>query len=261
MRTIVGSFLTVVATAFLAVGDFGVGGATQRATGDAMRAYAASNRVSALVTLGDNDYTRNASRFAVEWNASFGWLPAAGVTVSGAVGNHDVELGRGRYQFRALNMPGPYYVRRIGDVELIVLDSTSVSRTQTAWLRRTLARPVDRWRVAVFHHPPYTCGGHSGSDTIRRTWGPLFERGRVRLVLNGHDHNYQRFAAVRGVNYLVHGGGGAPLYGLRACPRWYPRRVVARRRHGFLHVTTSSSALVVRQIGFDGRIGDRVTIR
>jgi Icc-related predicted phosphoesterase len=260
MKTIVRGVLTFVATAFLAVGDFGVGGASQRNTGEAMRKYAARNGVSALVTLGDNDYTRNAARFALEWQASFGWVAAAGVTVSGTLGNHDVELARGRYQFRILNMPAPYYVRRIGDVELIVLDSTAVTSAQTAWLRRILSRRRFGWRVAVFHHPPYTCGGHLGSATIRRVWGPLLRRGDVRLVLSGHDHNYQRFAPVRGVTYLVNGGGGAGLYRLRRCPAAYPRRVAVYRRHGFLHVATTSDSIVVRAVGRDGSARDRVTI-
>src|SRR5918994_7627718 len=167
MRTIVGPLLSLVATAFLAVGDFGVGGARQRATGDAMRAFEEAHPADVLVTLGDNDYTRSAARFAAEWRASFGWLPAAGVGVAGALGNHDVEIARGRYEFALLGMPAPYYVRRVEDVDVFVLDSTAVTRAQTRWLARMLAASRARWKVAVFHHPPYTCGGHSGSSQIR----------------------------------------------------------------------------------------------
>jgi Calcineurin-like phosphoesterase len=254
------TLLSLLASAFLAVGDFGVGGARQRATGEAIRAFEEKNPAELLVTLGDNDYTRSPQRFAAAWRASFGWLPAAGVDVAGALGNHDVEVARGRYEFALLGMPAPYYVRRLEDVDVFVLDSTAVTRAQTRWLTRALAASRARWKVAVFHHPPYTCGGHSGSSTIRRVWSPLFQRHGVRLVLSGHDHNYQRFAPRGGVTHVVHGGGGARLYWLKPCPRGYPRRVGARVDHGFLHVTSDAQRLLVAAVGLDGRVIDRVTI-
>jgi hypothetical protein len=246
-------------TGILALGDFGVGGETQRATGEAMRLFEATHPAQLLVTLGDNDYTRGRS-FASSWQASFGWLPAAGVRVAGALGNHDVELRRGRYQFRLLGMPGPYYVRRVDDVEVIVLDSTAVTTAQTAWLDRTLARRSGLRRIVVFHHPAFTCGGYLGDARVRRHWRPLFERYGVRLVLAGHDHNYQRFASFRGVTYVVHGGGGARLYKLRPCPASYPRRTGARVGFGFLHVQVEPDGFVVRAVDLNGKTIDRFRV-
>ena len=246
------------ATGILAVGDFGVGGQRQRAVGAAIRAFEERNPADVLVTLGDNDYTRGRS-FAPSWRASFGWLPGAGMDVAGALGNHDVEVRRGRYQFRLLRMPGPYYVRRISEVELIVLDSTAITPAQTRWLERTLAARSGFRRIVVFHHPPWTCGGHLGSAAVQRAWVPLFERYGVRLVLNGHDHNYQRFVR-RGVTYVVNGGGGARLYALRRCPRGYPQRVAARSTYGFLHVSVEADGFLVRALGLDGRTIDTVRV-
>jgi 3',5'-cyclic AMP phosphodiesterase CpdA len=247
------------ATAFVAIGDYGVGGDRQRALGQAVRTYVEATPTDLLVTLGDNDYTRG-QWFTPWWVESFGWLRGAGMQVAGSLGNHDVEYRRGRHVFAALGMPAPYYVKRVGALELVVLDSTSITPTQTRWLRRTLARPTKLKRVVAFHHPPYTCGGHSGSAAIRRAWVPLFQRYRVRLVLNGHDHNYQRFAVRRGVTYVVHGGGAAGLYPLRSCPRWYPRRVAARVGHGFLHVTVEQDGFLVRVLDLQGRTIDRFRV-
>jgi hypothetical protein len=261
MRTIVASLLPLVASAFLAVGDFGVGGARQRATGEAMRAFEATHPAELLVTLGDNDYTRSAARFAAEWRASFGWLPAAGVDVAGALGNHDVELAGGRYEFALLGMPAPYYVRRLEDVDVFVLDSTRINDAQTRWLGRVLATSRAPWKIAVLHHPPYTCGGYLGNAAVGRRWRPLFERHGVRLVLSGHDHNYQRFAARRGVTYVVHGGGAGRLYALRRCPASYPRRVAARSAHGFLYADVAADRLVLSAVALNGAVIDRVTIR
>lgn len=211
-----------------------------------------------LVTLGDNDYTRGAS-FAANWTASFGWLGSAGVGVAGALGNHDVEVDRGRYEFALLGIPAPYYVRRVKDVQLIVLDSNAVTTAQTRWLKRVLAKRTPLRRIVLLHHPPYACGGHLGSSTVQRAWVPLFERYRVRLVLSGHDHNYQRFSR-KGVTYVVHGGGGAGLYTLRACPRGYPRRVAARAGHGFLHVTVGADGVVVQVLDLAGKAIDRFRV-
>lgn len=246
------------ATSILAIGDFGVGGKRQREFGAAVRAYVERNPSQLLVTLGDNDYTRGRS-FASSWNASFGWLADAEVGVAGALGNHDVQVRRGRYEFGLLRMSGPYYVRRIGEVELIVLDSTAISTAQTAWLRGMLATRAGFTRIVVLHHPPFTCGGHLGSVAVRRSWMQLFVRGGVHLVLSGHDHNYQRFER-DGVTYVVHGGGGAGLYTLRPCPAGYPRRVAARVGHGFVHVTADAGSLLVRIVDLTGKTIDRFEV-
>jgi acid phosphatase len=246
------------ATGIIAIGDFGVGGARQQALGSAVREFESRTSADVLVTLGDNDYTRGRS-FRANWTSSFGWLAAAGVDIAGTLGNHDVEIGRGRYEFALLRMPGPYYVRRVKDVELIVLDSNAITPAQTRWLTRTLARRSGFRRIVTFHHPPYTCGGHLGSATVRKAWVPLFERYGIRLVLSGHDHNYQRFER-NGITYVVHGGGGAGLYKLRACPRGYPRRLAARVGWGFLHLGVGSEGIEIQVLDLAGSAIDRFRV-
>jgi tartrate-resistant acid phosphatase type 5 len=243
------------ATGILAIGDFGVGGGRERQVGAALRAYEEAHPAQLLLTLGDNDYTRGRA-FATSWQLSFGWLADAGLSVAGTLGNHD-----GRYELGMLQMPRVYYTRRVGEVQLFVLNSNAIGAAQTRWLRNALATSTAPWKIAVLHHPPYTCGGHLGSLGARRAWGPLFEHYDVRLVLSGHDHNYQRFAPVRGVTYVVHGGGGAGLYALKACPRGYPRRIAGRVAHGFLYLEASPESLVVRAVGLDGMTVDGFTLR
>jgi hypothetical protein len=77
---------------------------------------------------------------------------------------------------------------------------------QTAWLERVLAQarrdPSVDWVIAQMHQ----CAASSsatgnGSDLgIRREWLPLFDRYQVDLVLNGHDHYYERTFPCRGVD-------------------------------------------------------------
>ena len=244
-----------------AIGDYGVGGSMQRSLGASVRRAATQRGLDVLVTLGDNDYTRDPVAFRANWDASFGWLSRRPIAVAGVLGNHDVEIDEGRYVRGALRMPARYYTRRLGDVQLFLLDSTAVDPAQTRWLARALARSRARWRIAVLHHPPYSCGKYGADARVLASWQPLFERRNVRLVLSGHDHNYQRFTPRAGVTYVVHGGGGRGLYDIRPCPGEYPRRAVARAEHGFLYLVVRRTRLEGWAVAFDGTRRDRFVIR
>jgi len=245
----------------IAVGDFGVGGDAQRSLGAAVRAFEARNPAHLLVALGDNDYTESPTAFHANWEASFRWTRAAGVNVSGVLGNHDVRVEGGRYEFDELRMPRRYFRRVLGPVELYLLDSNNVDAAQTTWLRRMLARSRARWRIAVAHHPALTCGTYSSHPGVVARWVPLFERYRVQLVLAGHDHNYQRFAPRRGVRYVVHGGGNPRLYPLKRCRAGYPRRVRGALERGFVYLVARPGRLDGYAVTPAGRRTDHFMIR
>lgn len=202
---------TGAATRILAVGDFGVGGSTERATGAAIKTWEADHPAGLLLTLGDNDYTESPPAFRRNWHDAFGWLEAAGVRPRGTLGNHDVRVDGGRYEFKALRMPSSHYQRSRKDFDLFVLNSNSVGDRQTRWLKRHLAASTATWKIVSFHHPAFSCGGYLSNPAVASRWVPLFERYGVALVLSGHDHNYQRFAPRNGITYVVHGGGGQEL--------------------------------------------------
>jgi 3',5'-cyclic AMP phosphodiesterase CpdA len=244
------------ATRIVAIGDFGVGGARQRVRGAAVEQFAAGRNVGALVTLGDNDYTESPPAFRANWRDSFGWAAAGGLVVAGTLGNHDVRVRNGRYEFGLLGMPRRYYRRHIGNVDLFLLDSNRLNERQLDWLDSALASSTARWKVVAMHHPAYSCGGYLGDPRVRSSLVPIVQRRDVDLVLAGHDHNYQRFTPRRGVTYVVHGGGGAELYSLRRCPSSFPRRSRALRTHGWLYLRASASSLRVRAIGPGGGVKD-----
>jgi predicted phosphodiesterase len=256
-----GSSAAQTRVAFLAVGDYGVGGSRELTIGRAMQRYEERNPANLLVLLGDNDYTRSPTRFRANWRRSFGWARNTGVGVAGVIGNHDYQTDRGRYELGLLGMPGSYYARTVGDVQLFFLDSNRVNDAQTAWLEEQLSSSVAVWKIAVFHHPAYTCGGHSGDSAVVHRWVPLFEEYGVQLVLSGHDHNYQRFLARNGVTYVVHGGGGSGLYWLRRCPSSYPVRGRARMEHGFLYISVGADRLNGSAVNVQGRVTDRFSLR
>lgn len=257
-----GSSSAQVRVSFLAMGDYGVGGSRELSLGLRMKSYESQHDANMLVALGDNDYLESPRLFRPTWQKSFGWARARGLRVGGVLGNHDYVIARGAYELTTLGMPGRYYMRRLGDgeVQLFFLDSNRVTARQTAWLEQQLSESTATWKIAVFHHPSYTCGGHSGNTLVARAWVPLFESYGVQLVLSGHDHNYQRFAARNGVTYVVHGGGAAGLYPLRGCPRSYPARVRALYQHGFLYVTATDEQLDLYAVDMRGRASDHVRL-
>lgn len=143
----------------------------------------------------------------------------------------------------ALGMAGRNYVRRIRGVRIVVADS---NRLDFAWLRRAVrAAPGDRWTIAVWHHPVYSPGTVHGSTPGMRPRLPrLLARAGVDLVLSGHDHVYAASEPLRGVRYVVTGGGGSRLYGCR--PAWFAAACASR--HHFVVVTARRRRLEVRAV-------------
>ena len=65
------------------------------------------------------------------------------------------------------------------------------------------------WKIVVFHHPLYSSGERHGSDLrLREVLEPLFLKYNVSVVLNGHDHFYERVKPQKGIQYFVVGSGG-----------------------------------------------------
>jgi hypothetical protein len=249
-----------IRSGFVAFGDFG-GGPAQRAVASAMYRWAAGHRVDALVTTGDNVYERGEpQRFGAQLDRPYRQLRRTR-PLWVTLGNHDEVAGHGAAQLRHLGLPRLPYVKTLPGVQLLFLDGNRPDRAQATWLEARLARPGPRFRVVVFHQPAWSCSTHGSSREVDRWWVPVLERNRVALVLNGHDHNYQRFVSTAGVNYVVTGGGGKQLYPVTRCPSGTPRRVAAVARNHFTAVEVRQRSLTVRAVGGNGQVIDRVVIR
>jgi 3',5'-cyclic AMP phosphodiesterase CpdA len=152
----------------------------------------------ALVTTGDNVYERGEpQRFSAQLDRPYQKLRRTR-PLWVTLGNHDVTAGHGADQLRHLGLPELPYVRTLPGVQLLFLDGNRPDRPQAAWLTARLARPGPRFRVVVFHQPAWSCSVHGSSREVDRWWVPVLEHYRVALVLNGHDHNYQRFVSTAG---------------------------------------------------------------
>lgn len=147
-------------------------------------------------------------------------------------GNHEyLSSGASPYFNYFGERAGPphlgYYAYRHGEWEIFSLNSNVAADEGSAqynWLRAELTFRQSRCSLAYWHHPVITEGSHQSSTHMRAIWRLLFDHG-VDVVLGGHDHNYQRFAALdgdlrrdprRGIRQFVVGTGGAGLYDLAA---------------------------------------------
>lgn len=88
-------------------------------------------------------------------------------------------------------------------VRFIVLDGTAAidlgsMKAQTDWLDATLAASKANWNVVLFHQPVFTCARPNDTAEIKAAWKPVFEKRKVDLVLQGHDHCYSRLTAESG---------------------------------------------------------------
>lgn len=143
-----------------------------------------------------------------DWFAAGGWVNGTIAQVP-ATGNHEYarldreaprELSKfWRPQF-ALPEDGPegltetVYSFDYQGVRVIVLNSqrSDLIAAQTEWLEQRLRDNPNRWTVVAFHHPVFSLARTRDNPEIRDAWKPLFDKYRVDLVLQGHDHTYGR---------------------------------------------------------------------
>lgn len=241
---------------YLAVkGDFGYGSAEQRQVTAAMCEVRRRRAFTAVITTGDNFYQPDGSATPANHHEPEKCLnDYPGHRWLATWGNHDIV---GRATQDVLGARDRYYSFRDGRLELFLLDSNQVgSREQLEWLTVQLSGSDARWKVVVFHRPPFTVGGHPPSEDVRRKWVPLFEKYQVDLVLNGHNHGYERHSS-GGIEYVVSGGGGAPLY---PCLRRDVSLVTCQPRYHFLMLEVGLDQLRVEAIGVDGVAFDQLTV-
>ncbi len=138
-----------------------------------------------------------------------------------AMGNHEFRTGQGSVYKEVLEMPTSksggedYYSFNVDSVHIVSLNTNldySVGSKQNAWLQQDLAKSKEKWKIVIFHHPPFSSGEHGGDTLIAAALAPIFETNGVDLVLNGHDHDYERNQEISGVDYIVTGGGGRATY-------------------------------------------------
>lgn len=208
----------------LAAGDI----AECSSTGDEVTAnLLALSPGAAVVTLGDHAYSNGtAAEFASCYAPSWGRAKAR---THPSPGNHDYNTANaagyfGYFGAAAGSPTTGYYSFDWGSWHIISLNSNcsevggcQTGSAQERWLWADLAAHRRTCTLAYWHHPRFSSGEHGNDADVDGLWRALYAW-RADVVLNGHDHDYERFAlqspdnvldTVRGIREFVVGTGGA----------------------------------------------------
>ncbi len=140
-------------------------------------------------------------------------------------GNHEYESrNAGPYFDYFGGSAGPYglgyYSYELGPWLVLSLNSNVAIPAQVDWMKGVLGRSRSRCTLVYWHHPLFSSGPSAKNGAIRAWWNVLYAF-NAEIVLNGHDHIYERFAPqddgghpdpVRGLRQFVVGTGGAALH-------------------------------------------------
>ena len=215
----------------IGAGDIAVCGST----GDDATSNILVTTSGTVFTLGDNAYPNgSATDYANCYDASWGRVKSRTMPTPG---NHEYQTagaaGYFSYFGSAAGDPSTgYYSYDLGAWHIVVLNSNSACTTiscaatsaQVQWLKADLAASTKSCTLAYWHHPRFNSGAEHGNLTaVGPFWDALYAAG-AEIVLNGHEHLYERFApqtpnAVadpNGIRQFTVGTGGAALYSFGA---------------------------------------------
>lgn len=138
-------------------------------------------------------------------------------------GNHEYNTSGAAGYFQYFDNIDPYYAYNLGTWRIYALNSeidASATSPQVAWLEADLAANPNLCVMAYWHKPRWSSGSRHGNNTTMQTMWQVLSNAGAELVLNGHEHNYERFAEMdasgsaisQGLREFVVGTGGAGLY-------------------------------------------------
>lgn len=225
-----------------------------------------TSRIKPRIVLGLGDYQYNTSTLAnlkAHYDPYWGRFKSITYAING--GSHDF-YGTGDY-LTYFNDGGPVTLRPeasysfdVGAWHVIALNSYCFERSScdrdawTAWLRRDLAAHPTRCTLAYYHEPYWTTPSDHDPDTRLRPWIKALYDAGTDLILQGHNHLYERFAPqtpdsrrddARGIVAFTVGTGGRSHYPFHGAPA--PNSLVRNDdTYGVL-------ALTLRPTGYDFR--------
>lgn len=240
------------------VGDIALCGSIHRAAATARLMESLLNRSGGIgITLGDNSNNEGRpEEYANCFGSTWGRL-----NVKPSPGNHDdydEKVGNGGtayFQYFGAQA-GPaylgYYSFNAGSWHVVSLNSEIMQRgsreqAQLAWLRSDLASNAEARCALAYFHRPMVSSGEFGARRMTRLWEVLYAAG-VEVVVNGHEHYYERFAAQTprgnadpafGIRQFIVGTGGAHFH--RAGARAPNSEIVIQETLGVIKLTLRPS--------------------
>lgn len=234
----------------------------------------ASHQNQIVIGLGDFCYCGSPDSW---WNGPL--APINHLMFRGAQGNHDADNSGSSEYLRLFGQNNWTSSFNYKNVHFVPIDTES--NPDAAALDKDLATakqdPNIKWIVAFYHKPIYTSPTNHEPDEagIKNIVVPLFDKYHVDLVLQAHNHNYQRsyplkadmvtetrpdsvYQSPKGSIYMVVGTGGQDFYPLNGQAPYIQNQFTGIP--GFLKVDVSDTSLKGTFFANDGTIKDTFTI-
>jgi hypothetical protein len=224
-----------------------------------------------VLTLGDNAYFLAGSRLGYTDCYEKTWGRFIDKTFA-IPGNHDYENDDSRYYFDYFGAKaspdgkrtGYYRIDQSGWTVLTLnsnIDATAAS-AQAQWLKQELAT-AQPCVAAAWHHPRFSSAPAPGGDTTTMSalWD-ILDQAKADVVLQSHEHHYERFApmtsdgtlsATGGLRSFVVGTGGAETYAHAGVRAGSEKQVVA---YGVMRLSLSAGNAKWRFIDVDNAVRD-----
>jgi hypothetical protein len=186
--------------------------------------------LDAVLALGDNQYCCGAtSAYREAYDRTWGRLKDITYPVPG---NHEYDTPEAAGYFayfgaRAGKRGEGWYSFDLGAWHFIALNSEcehvngcQADSPQGRWLRADLMAHRATCTLAFWHQPKFSSGPHGNNSSYQDFWHLLYDGG-VDVILNSHDHIYERFAPQtsdgqldrsRGIRQFTVGTGGGSHY-------------------------------------------------
>jgi hypothetical protein len=227
--------------------------------------------MDAFLALGDIQYDCGGlADYAASYTPSYGRLKAVTRPVAG---NHEYKTGSDSFggtcptsnataanyfsYFGASAHPetSGHYSFDLGHWHIVALNANcsntnvggcGATSPQTNWLRNDLATTTQPCIAAIWHQPLYTglnTGSPAGYIAAYKPWWDVLKAAGADIVLNGHSHNYQRFASMNstkgpdpgGLTEYIIGTGGEEQVSVRATAD--PQPVFWSKNFGYLRLS------------------------
>ncbi|MBZ5496085.1 MAG: metallophosphoesterase [Acidobacteriia bacterium] len=184
-------------------------------------------------------------------------------------GNHEQNTPVFFKYFAFSNDDGHHYSFDWGGTHFAAIDSNEIGKNsqertafrqeQLDWLQGDLARNSNPLVFVWLHHPVFSgvADRKAASARLAAVLEPVLLKGRAAAVFGGHDHNYQHHVHA-GIDYVVSGGGGAPLYNLSPTPETMVKGVVA---DNYVRVHVKGTTAQFEAVDLDGKVLDSFEVK
>jgi Calcineurin-like phosphoesterase len=170
-----------------------------------------------MPSLGNHEYLNSADP-SIQSNPYFDYFSAQNgfkvpvAPVPNTTDNPGLTKGKGYYSY---NLGSWHIVVLNSNCDYVSCDSVSA---QATWLQNDLVTHPAQCTLAYMHHPLYATGAGGLEPRVKPLWQILYNKG-ADVILNGHDHRYERLARIDpndnrdltyGMRPLIAGTGGDP---------------------------------------------------